>query len=333
MSATRKTCSRCKTKTRTLDLKECKNCGQPFPVHTTTIDPIPTVANQKEERGKSMNIINIILKVLGGLLLFVLVVIALIFLFGGFRDTNVALNDDSAITSATAETVTPTPAETTAAITVATDGKYILQGVTMDFSKVLGFVPDKNLLLSELKPETLGLEEVSLTRDFQKYLNTERDGFGCLAGYSDGTNDYNQYYNHQSAPQVPAYSWIIHTGEYIQMPGIGTLQGSQGNAVLVLIVNRTDGVYRFPDNSVTVIAGFQGWGRIWNGESKSVVETEKRLTNHYLTRLGEGVPETGFIGQTDQGAENASTVTVVTVEMLDVGQFRLIRAETVDAMK
>ena len=205
--------------------------------------------------------------------------------------------------------------------------------VVTDSSEAIGFTPDKDLLISDLKAEKVGLESASLTRDFQKYLNENRDGFGPLAGYTDGTNDYNQYNDHKSAPQVPAYSWMIHTGEYVEIPGIGIVTGEKGRGVIVLIINRTDKVYRFPTNSVTVIAGFQGWGRIWDGESKQVIETEKRLVNHYLTRLGEGVPETGFIGQTDNGFENALTVTVVTVEMLDVGQFRLIRAETVPAIK
>jgi len=203
----------------------------------------------------------------------------------------------------------------------------------IDLRDEIGFSPDKNLIISDLKAEKLGLDKASLTSDFNTYLNTKREGFEPLAGYTDGTNDYNQYYNHQSAPQVPAYSWMIHTGEYIEMPGIGKLQGGKGHAVMVLIINRTDKVYRFPTNSVTVIAGFQGWGRIWNGESKEVIETEKRLTNHYLTRLGLGIPEKGFIGQADGGADNASTVTVVTVEMIQVGQFRLIRAETVSTIK
>ena len=205
--------------------------------------------------------------------------------------------------------------------------------VTTDTSEAVGFTPDEDLLISDLKAEKVGLESASLTRDFQKYLNENRDGFGPLAGYTDGTNDYNQYNDHKSAPQVPAYSWIVHTGEYVEIPGIGIVTGEKGRGVIVLIINRTDKVYRFPTDSVTVIAGFQGWGRIWDGESKQVIETEKRLVNHFLTRLGEGVPETGFIGQTNNGFDNAITVTVVTVEMLDVGQFRLIRAETVPAIK
>ena len=320
----RKKCSMCGKSTRHQD-GVCESCR----IHLAPIC-VDSETNEKNGGGKKMNTL---LKVFGSIVLGIAGIILFVLLLNlvGCNPNSITAGT-TVPTSTTATTTVPT--ETTAAIaTASADGKYVLDGTTMDFSKVIGFVPDENLLISELKPEVLGLDEVSLTRDFQKYLNTERNGFGCLAGYTDGTNDYNQYYNHQSAPQVPAYSWLIHTGEYIQMPGIGTLTGSKGNAVLVLIINRTDKVYRFPDNSVTVIAGFQGWGRIWNGESKEVVETEKRLTNHYLTRLGEGVPETGFIGQTDQGSENASTVTVVTVEMLDVGQFRLIRAETIPAMK
>lgn len=214
--------------------------------------------------------------------------------------------------------------------------------VLVDLSKAIGFTPDKNLIISPLKPKQLGLESAEITRDFQKYLNTSRDGYGPLAGYTDGTNDYNQYKDHQSGPQVPAYSWMVHTGLTVDMPGIGKVEGGQGRAVIVLILNRTDKVYRFPTNSVTVEAGFQGWGRMWDGSADETVETEKRLANLYLTSMGEGVPETGFIGQTDQGERNADSATVISVERTQWGnnedgtpryQFQLLRAETVPAIK
>lgn len=234
--------------------------------------------------------------------------------------------------------------ETFVSTPVSQDGSYVLHDsdgneVTKDLSKAIGFVPDENLLVSDLQTEKLGQDKASVTQDWDNYLNSSKKPY---AGFTDGTNDYNQYYNHQSGPQVPAYSWMIHTGFYVEMPGIGRLVGEPGRAVCVLILNRTDRVYRFPTNSVTVIAGFQGWGRIWNCDEKPVIETEKRITNHFLTRLGLGVPEKGFIGQTDQGAENATTVTVVTVERIQWGnnddgtprfQFRLLRAETVDSIK
>lgn len=226
-------------------------------------------------------------------------------------------------------------------------GVYMLhdpdqKDVLIDLSKAIGFTPDKELIISPLKPKQLGQESAKITRDFQKYLNTSRNGYGPLAGYTDGTNDYNQYQDHQSGPQVPAYSWMVHTGLIVDMPGIGRVEGGQGLAVIVLILNRTDKVYRFPTNSVTVEAGFQGWGRIWDGSAKETVEAEKRLANHYLTRMGEGVPETGFIGQTDQGERNADSATVISVERTQWGynengtpryQFHLLRAETVPAIK
>lgn len=230
---------------------------------------------------------------------------------------------------------------------VTTDGKYVLKDisgseVTKDLSNALGFIPDKSLILSDLKSKELGTDEPSQTADFEQYLNTPSGDFGPLAGYTDGTNDYGQYGDHTSSPQLSAFGWLVHTGEYVKMAGIGEVTGGPGRAALILIINRTDRVYRFPDHGVTVIAGFQGWGRVWSGDAKAVEETEKRLTNHYLTRLGLGIPEKGFIGQTDQGSENATTVTVVTVERLQQGnnpdgtpnyQFRLIRAETVNAIK
>jgi hypothetical protein len=248
---------------------------------------------------------------------------------------------------ATPEAIISTPVASQENIVASADGKYTLHDsdgkeVAVDLTKAIGFTPDKDLLISDIKTEQLGQESAEVTRDFQKYLNQDLNGYGPLAGHTDGTNDYNQYKDHQSAPQVPAYSWMIHTGLNVEMPGIGRVEGGTGRAVAILIINRTDKVYRFPDNSVTVEAGFQGWGRIWNGNADQIPETEKRLSNHYLTRMGEGVPETGFIGQTDQGELNADSLTVVSVERTQWGnnsdntpryQFRLLRAETVPTIK
>lgn len=240
------------------------------------------------------------------------------------------------------------PAESTYASEV-TPGSHVYllhdsdkKDIYIDLSQADGFTPDKNLIISDLQANQLGNVSADISRNFQNYLNKPYDGFGPLAGYTDGTNDYNQYKDNQSNPQVPAYSWMIHTGLSVDMPGIGKVEGGPGRAVSVLILNRTDRVYRFPTNSVTVEAGFQGWGRIWDGSADSVVKTEERLSNHYLTRMGEGVPEVGFIGQTDQGEKNADSVTMVSVEMIQWGnnengspryQFRLFRAETVPAIK
>lgn len=200
-----------------------------------------------------------------------------------------------------------------------------------------GFIPDANLKVSDLSPAALGPIPADAS-DFQAYLNKDREGFGPLAGFTNGTNDYGQY--GKTGPQVPAYSWMIHTGLSVEMPGIGKVTGEFGRAVMVLIINRTNDVYRFDNESVEVVAGFEGWGRIWNGDANYVQETDKRIVNHYRHRLGYGVAESGFIGQCDKGAENCDAVTVVTVERVQWGnnedgtpryQFRLIRAETVSA--
>lgn len=207
----------------------------------------------------------------------------------------------------------------------------------IDFSDVIGFTPDADLRISEISPNELDPIPTDAA-DFQAYLNTARDGFGPLAGFTDGTNDYNQYYNNESAPQLPAYGWMVHTGLFVEIPGVGRVEGGDSRAAVVIILNRTDDVYRWDTNSVKVIAGFQGWGALFNGEADAVQEAEVRLTNHYRERLGKGVPETGFIGQCDEGAENCDSVTVVTVERVQWGenedgtpryQFRLIRAETI----
>src|SRR3989344_841238 len=131
----------------------------------------------------------------------------------------------------------------------------------VDLSEAIGFTPDVDLRLSDIQPAELNPIPADAV-DFQAYLNSERDGFGPLAGFTDGTNDYNQYYNHESGPQLPAYSWMVHTGLMVEIPGIGKVVGGEGRAVMVLILNRTDDVHRFETNSVKVIAGFQGWGRI-----------------------------------------------------------------------
>ncbi|MEW6509272.1 MAG: twin-arginine translocation signal domain-containing protein [Bacteroidota bacterium] len=208
--------------------------------------------------------------------------------------------------------------------------------VSVDLNQAVGFTPDADLRVSDISPNALD-PVPSDAGNFQAYLNTVRDGFQPLAGYTDGTNDYNQYKDHQSGPQVPMYSWMVYTGLKAELPGIGRVEGGEGRAVMVLILNRTERVHRFPTNSVHVEAGFQGWGRIWNGESNYVQESEERLVNHYRTRLGQGVPETGFIGQCDL-VDNCDSVTVVTAERMQWGnnpdgsprdQFRLIRAETV----
>lgn len=312
-----------------------------------------------------------------GLILFILPILTIAFIDLGmnlneqllYQPTPTTAETTAATTEATtaattAETTTATTEATTAETTakantievdgetietfvstpVSQNGVYILHDpdmveISKDFNQVIGFVPDEDLLISNLKTETLGKDSASVTQNWDTYLNSNKKPY---AGFTDGTNDYNQYYLHQATPQIPAYSWMVHTGYYIEMPGIGRVIGEKGRAVMILVINRTDAVYRFRNEPVTVIAGFQGWGRIWNGDEKPVIETEKRITNHYLTRLGLGVPEKGFIGQTDQGAENATTVTVITVQYIQWGnekdgspryQFQLLRAETVPAIK
>lgn len=213
--------------------------------------------------------------------------------------------------------------------------------VKVNLAGAIGFTPDADLKVSDIAPKDLGNVPAD-AGDFQAYLNKPREGFGPLAGFTDGTNDYNQYYNQESGPQVPVYSWMVHTGLDVELPGIGRVTGGPGRAAMVLIINRTERVYRFTPNSAKVVAGFQGWGRIWDGSSNTVQEAEKRLDNHYRTRLGQGVPETGFIGQCDQASKNCNDVTIVAVERVQWGnnsdgtprdQFRLIRAETIAAAK
>lgn len=204
------------------------------------------------------------------------------------------------------------------------------------------FIPDGNLRM--IAGERLDFSESAPAHvlDFQRYLNSSENPTGKpLAGYTDGVNDYNQYKDHESGPQVPMYSWFVLSGEKISVPGIGELQGTEGNAVMVLIHNIADSVHRFPTNSVEVEAGFEGWGRIWDGSYDALQETAKRLTLHYLARLGSGVPETGFIGQCDE-IDNCDSVTVVNVVRWQHGnnedgspryQFRLLDVQTLPAVK
>ena len=254
-------------------------------------------------------------------------------------------------------TLTPTPEPTaTTEPTVSSEGTfftpaekngdqwvlYTSDGDPVTLSLPDGYTPDGTLKISsDVHPQNL-LPVPKDAAKFQEYLNNRQGDMGALAGFTDSINDYNQYYNHASGPQLPAYSWEVFTGSVVEIPGIGRVEGGRGRAAMILILNRTDRVYRWPMNSVHVEAGFLGWGRIWNGEAPYVQETEKRLVQHFLTRLGQGVPETGFIGQCDQGARNCDEVTVVSAERIQWGnnsdgtprfQFRLIRVETVPAAK
>jgi hypothetical protein len=199
------------------------------------------------------------------------------------------------------------------------------------------FIPDKDLKVSDIKPENV-LPIPEKAADFQRYLNTKDNPLKePLAGYMYGTNDYNQYGERKSGPQLPMYSWLIFTGEVVSVPGIGKVTGSPGKAVAILIINRTDKVHQWSPETVYVKSGFQGAGRIWNGEAPYVAEAERRLVQHYGYILGNGHPESGFIGQCDL-VDNCRNVTFITAERIQWGnnrdgtpryQFRLIRAEDI----
>jgi len=200
------------------------------------------------------------------------------------------------------------------------------------------FIPDADLRIStDVSPENV-LPIPKEAADFQSYLNSVNNPLNQpLAGYMYGTNDYNQYGERTSGPQLPIYSWLIHTGEIVHIPGIGRVTGSPGRAVAVLIINRTNNVYQWSPETVYVKSGFQGAGRIWNGEAPYVAEAERRLVQHYGYILGNGHPESGFIGQCDL-VDNCRRVTFITAERIQWGnnpdgtpryQFRLIRAEDI----
>lgn len=207
------------------------------------------------------------------------------------------------------------------------------------------FTPDASLNLPtgdadiDVKVKKLGGVPAE-AGDFQTYLNTSDNPAGePLAGYSYGTNDYNQYGDHAATPQLPALSWEVFTGLDVSVPGIGRVKGGEGRAAMVLILNRTKDVFRWPDEQpVEVEAGFQGVGRLWNGDADVMDEAEERLVNHYRFNLGNANPESGLIGQCDQGADNCDSVSVVTAERVQWGvdednnpryMFRLLRAEDV----
>ena len=247
-------------------------------------------------------------------------------------------------------TETPTPTATATRTGIETQyinaaekngDKWILHdsdGNPSELSLPKSFIPDADLRISEIIPKDV-LPIPAEAADFQDYLNTNNNPLEQpLAGYMYGTNDYNQYGERTSGPQLPMYSWLIHTGEVVSIPGIGEVRGGPGRAVAVLIINRTDNVYQWDPESVYVKSGFQGAGRIWNGEAPSVTETEKRLVQHYGFILGNGHPESGFIGQCNL-ANNCESVTFVTAERIQWGtnpdgtpryQFRLIRAQDIN---
>lgn len=220
------------------------------------------------------------------------------------------------------------------------------EAVSMKFNTD-SFTPDASLNVPignadiDIKVESLG-DVPAEAGDFQSYLNTSDNPAGePLAGYAYGTNDYNQYGDHAATPQLPAYSWEVFTGLDVSVPGIGRVKGGEGRAAMVLVLNRTDDVFRWPDEQpVEVEAGFQGVGRLWNGDAEPMAEAEKRLVNHYRYNLGNGHNESGLEGQCDQGNDNCNSVTVVTAERVQWGnnddgtpryQFRLLRAEDVSA--
>jgi len=252
-------------------------------------------------------------------------------------------------TEAPTATATPPPAPTETPTATKTENinpaqknrdKWILHNSDsnpIELSLPENFTPDADLKVSEIRPKDV-LPIPKEAADFQRYLNTKDNPLEQpLAGYMYGTNDYNQYGERTSGPQLPMYSWLIHTGEVVSIPGIGEVKGASGRAVAVLIINRTNNVYQWDPQSVYVKSGFQGTGRIWNGEPPFVAETEKRLVQHFGFILGNGHPESGFIGQCNL-ANNCNSVTFVTAERIQWGnnsdgtpryQFRLIRAENI----
>lgn len=198
-----------------------------------------------------------------------------------------------------------------------------------------GFTPDASLVLAPEWGDALGLNPEQFA-DFQKSLNDPKHP---LVGYTYGENDQSDNIDYRRTLQAPMYSWTVLTGEEVEVPGIGHLKSNPGGAVEVMIMNITDTVIGFnSENPVMIRHGFTGTGRIWDGGN--VVEDERGISSHYVSRLEEGVTlpgESGFIGQCDK-VENCSDIMVVSVIYRQWGnnengtpryQFQLLRQEEV----
>ncbi|OGH02170.1 MAG: hypothetical protein A2798_03510 [Candidatus Levybacteria bacterium RIFCSPHIGHO2_01_FULL_37_17] len=246
--------------------------------------------------------------------------------------------EPTAMPSATPEvTASPTPEIGLACVAPReANGNWTI--TTPDFEdrsveSVEGFTPDGNLVLAPEWGEAMPLNPEQFA-DFQASLN---DPDHPLVGYTYGYNDESGNLDYRRTLQAPMYSWTVLTGEEVCAPGIGHLVGGPGRAVELMIMNIDGSVADFgPDNPVTIRHGFFGTGRIWDGEN--VVEAERGISSHYVSRLQEGVTlpgESGFVGQCDL-PENCNEVLVVAVVRRQWGfnedgtqrfQYQLLRQE------
>ena len=209
-------------------------------------------------------------------------------------------------------------------------------GVSETIKVVDGFTPDTKLVLAPEYGKTLPIEPATFA-DFQKSLNDPKHP---LVGYTYGENDQSDNLNYKRTLQVPMYSWTVATGLEVDAPGIGHLVGGPGRAVELMIMNIDGSVGAFgSDNPILIKDGFTGTGRIWDG--KNVIEDERGISSHYVSRLQNGVTlpgESGFIGQCDI-ATNCNQVLVVSVVRTQWGlnsdgskrfQYQLLREEIVN---
>jgi hypothetical protein len=218
-------------------------------------------------------------------------------------------------------------------------GNWIVKnpdGKAETVSTVDGFTPDTALVLAPEYGKTLPIEPATFA-DFQKSLNDPKHP---LVGYTYGENDQSDNLNYKRTLQVPMYSWTVATGLEVDAPGIGHLVGGPGRAVELMIMNIDGSVGAFgSDNPILIKDGFTGTGRIWDG--KNVIEDERGISSHYVSRLQNGVTlpgESGFIGQCDI-ATNCNQVLVVSVVRTQWGlnsdgskrfQYQLLREEIVN---
>lgn len=185
-------------------------------------------------------------------------------------------------------------------------------GVPVQKQVPASFEPDPALHAnSDLTLNSVGGADYQTYAEFQSALNTAREGFPKLAGYSYGLNDESDNMNMWRQTQYPAYAWTVVTGLKVSIPGIGTLTGGDHRAVLFLVLNRAKDVMK---NVSYVESGFIGTGRLWDANQPGLLnEAARRLSAHFGNSLLNGEVTSGFVGQCDDGDVNCNAIDRVVV--------------------
>lgn len=203
-----------------------------------------------------------------------------------------------------------------------------------------GFTPDRSLTFAtDIKSLEIG-SDLKIFSDWETALNTKRPG-GALAGYNYDYNDFCPTGDFKCNVQGDMFGWRTFQGDFVEVPGIGRLEGGPRRSVVLNVLNLDGSVHAWDNEKngqVTVKRGFTATGRIFNGE-KNVDALERNLSGHWAFRQFFGTPEKSYIGITDN-PDNALEVLMVSVQRKQWGnnpdgtkrmEFQLIRAEILKA--